>query len=140
MNPFTVTIASEEEVRENALWRRIREWNYRQVGKYSEGQNVWLNAKDADGKLLGGFRGEVHFHWLIVWILYVEEEARGKGVGTRLLMEGEAHGLKCGAKRSRLDTFDWQAPSFYARHGYREVLNMPDYFRGHSVSFMVKDL
>ena len=132
--------ASEEEVRAIALWRRIREWNYRQVGEYPEGQNVWLNARDADGKLLGGFRGEIFFHWLFVNILYVEEGERGKGIGTRLLAEGEAHAKKLGATRARLDTFDWQAPAFYIKHGYREVLKMPDYFRGHAVSFMVKEL
>ena len=140
MAHFSITLATEEEVRAIALWRRLREWNYRQVGTYPEGQNVWLNAKDADGRLLGGFRGEVHFHWLFVNILFVEEAERGKGVGSCLLAEGEAHGKKCGALRSRLDTFDWQAPAFYLKHGYREVLKMPDYFRGHSSCLMVKDL
>src|ERR1051326_4332325 len=51
--------ASEEEVRDIALWRRMREHNYRIVGKYPEGQNVWLNAKDPQGNFLGGFRGEI---------------------------------------------------------------------------------
>lgn len=140
MAPFTISVPSEEEVRTTALGRRIREWNYKQVGTYPEGQNVWLNAKDADGKLLGGFRGEIFFHWLFVNILYVEEGERGKGVGSRLLAEGEAQAKKLGATRARLDTFDWQAPAFYRKHGYRELLHCPDYFRGHSSSLMTKDL
>jgi len=45
----TITTASEEEVRTIALWRRVREFNYRIVGNYPEGQNVWLNAKDTEG-------------------------------------------------------------------------------------------
>jgi len=67
-----------------------------------EGQNVWLNAKDDAGNFLVGFRGEVHFQWLFVNILFVEESQRGKGIGTRLLAEGEAHGRNIGALRSRL--------------------------------------
>jgi GNAT superfamily N-acetyltransferase len=136
----TITTASEEEVRTIALWRRVREFNYRIVGKYPEGQNVWLNAKDTEGNFLGGFRGEVHFQWLFVNILFVEEPHRRKGIGTRLLAEGEAHARKLGAVRARLDTFDWQAPAFYPKHGYRELLRMADYYRGHSLSLMVKDL
>ena len=125
MAHFTITLATEEEARAIALWRRIREWNYRQVGTYPDGQNVWLNAKDADGKLLGVFRGEVFFHWLFF----------------NILLEGEAHAKKnCGATRSRLDTFDWQAPAFYLKHGYRELLKWPDYFRGQSCFLMVKEL
>ena len=135
-----ITIPTEEEVRAIALWRRIREWNYRQVGTYPEGQSVWLNAKEGDGRLLGGFRGEIFFDWLFVNILYVEEGERGKGIGTRLLAEGEAHAKKLGATRARLDTFDWQAPGFYLKHGYRELLKWPDYFRGHASFLMVKDL
>jgi len=124
-----IATASEEEVRAIALWRRMREQNYRIVGEHPEGQNVWLNARDPEGNFLGGFRGEVHFHWLFVNILFVEEAHRNRGIGSRLLAEGEAQGRALGAARSRLDTFDWQAPGFYLKHGYRELLRMPDYFR-----------
>src|SRR5262249_35720006 len=60
-SPVTISISSEEEVRAIALWRRLREHNYRIVGKYPEAQNVWLNANDLEGNFLGGLRGEVHF-------------------------------------------------------------------------------
>jgi GNAT superfamily N-acetyltransferase len=140
MSTITIAIASEEEVRDIALWRRMREFNYRIVGKYPEGQNVWLNAKDPQGHFLGGFRGEIFFQWLFVNILFVEEPHRRTGIGTRLLAEGEAHARKLGAVRSRLETFDWQAPEFYPKHGYRELTRIADYYRGHSISLMVKDL
>ena len=90
MSTFTIAPASEEEVREIALWRRMREFNYRIVGKYPEGQNVWLNAKDPQGNFVGGFRGEIFFQWLFVNILFVEEPYRGQGIGTRLLADARA--------------------------------------------------
>jgi len=135
-----IAVASEEEVRAIALWRRMREHNYRIVGEYPEGRNVWLNAKDPQGNFVGGFRGEIYFHWLFVNHLFVEEAHRKKGIGGRLLAEGEAHGRKLGAVRCRLETFDWQAPAFYLKHGYRELLRWPDYYQGHASSLMVKDL
>jgi len=140
VSAVTIAIASEDEVRTNALGRRLREFNYKIVGKYPEGQNVWLNAKDHEGNLLGGFRGEIHFHWLFINVLFVEESERRKGLGRRLLAEGEAHAKKNGARQSRLETFEWQAPAFYLKHGYRELANMPNYYQGHSLSLMVKKL
>jgi GNAT superfamily N-acetyltransferase len=139
--PTTKIIATpEDEVRAGTLGRLLREHNYRSVGEYPEGQSVNLNAVDEGGKRLGGFRGEIYFHWLLVNVLYVEEQARGKGIGARLLTEGEAQAKAKGARHARLDTFDWQAPGFYLKQGYRDLLTMPDYFRGHGLSFMVKDL
>ena len=140
MSAIIIATAPEEEVRANALGRRLREFNHRIVGRYPEGQNVWLNAKDREGNLLGGFRGEIHFHWLFINVLFVEESERRKGIGARLLAEGEAHAKRNGARHARLETFEWQAPAFYLRHGYREALKMPDYFQGYSLSLMMKEL
>ena len=140
MPSATIAIASEDEVRAGTLGRLLREFNYQRVGRYPEGQDVHLDAKDESGKLLGGFRGEIYFHWLFVNVLIVQEHERGKGLGTRLLLEGEARAKAKGALRSRLDTFEWQAPGFYLKRGYRELLKMPDYYQHHALSLMVKDL
>src|SRR5262245_20140620 len=128
MPSLTIDIASEDEVRAGRLGKLLRDFNYGRVGRYPEGQSVHLNAKDADGNLVGGFRGEIYFHWLFVNILYVEERERGKGLGARLLFEGEARAKAKGALHSRLDTFEWQAPGFYLKQGYRELLKMPNYY------------
>ena len=135
-----IYVASEEEIRAGTLGRLLREFNYQRIGRYPEGQGVYLNAKDEEGNLLGGFRGEIYFHWLLVNVLFVEERERGKGLGARLLAEGEAHAQAKGALRSRLETFEWQAPGFYLKHGYKELLRVPNYYRHYSLSLMVKDL
>jgi GNAT superfamily N-acetyltransferase len=140
MPSTTIGIASEDEVRAGTLGRLLREFNYGRIGRYPEGQNVHLNAKDGGGNFLGGFRGEIYFHWLFINVLFVEERERGKGLGARLLSEGEARAKAKGALRSRLDTFEWQAPGFYLKHGYRELLKMPNYYQHFSLSLMTKDL
>jgi ribosomal protein S18 acetylase RimI-like enzyme len=91
------------------------------------------------GRLLGGFRGKL-LHWLFVNVLFVEERERQKGLGTRLLLEGEARAKEKGALRSRLDTFEWQAPGFYIKHGYKELLKIPNYYQYYSLTVMAKDL
>jgi len=140
MPSVTIDLAPEDEIRAGTLGRLLREFNYQRVGRYPEGQSVYLNAKDEGGNRLGGFRGEVYFHWLFVNVLFVEERERGKGLGARLLSEGEARAKAKGALHSRLETFEWQAPDFYLKHGYKEVLRIPNYYQRHSLSLMVKDL
>ena len=140
MPSVTIDIAPEDEVRAGTLGRLLREFNYKRVGRYPEGQTVYLNAKNEEGNRVGGFRGEIYFHWLFVNVLFVEERERGKGVGARLLSEGEARAKAKGALHSRLDTFEWQAPGFYLKHGYREMLKIPNYYQQYSLSLMVKDL
>src|ERR1700740_3170488 len=107
MPSVTIETATEDEVRAGTLGRLLREFNYQRVGRYPEGQTVYLNAKDGEGNRVGGFRGEIYFHWLFVNVLFVEERERGKGVGARLLSEGEIRAKAKGALRSRLDTFEW---------------------------------
>jgi len=140
VSAFTIAVASEDEVRANALGRRLRHFNFRVVGEYPEGQNVWLNASDDRGTLLGGFRGEIHFHWLFVNVLFVAESERRRGIGARLLAEGEAQARKLGARRARLETFEWQAPAFYLKQGYREIGRLANYYERYSLSLMTKDL
>jgi GNAT superfamily N-acetyltransferase len=140
MPSATIAVASEDEVRAGTLGRLLREFNYRCVGRYPEGQSVYLNAKDEGGNLLGGFRGEIYFHWLFINVLFVEERERRKGLGARLLVEGETHAKAKGALHSRLETFEWQAPGFYLKHGYRELVRMPNYYQHYSLSLMAKEL
>jgi GNAT superfamily N-acetyltransferase len=140
MPSATIAIASEDEVRVGTLGRLLREFNYRRVGRYPEGQSVCLNAKDDGGNLLGGFRGEIYFHWLFINVLFVEERERRNGLGARLLAEGEAHAKAKGALHSRLETFEWQAPGFYLKHGYKELIRMPNYYQHYSLSLMAKEL
>jgi GNAT superfamily N-acetyltransferase len=140
MAAATIDNASEDDIRAGTLGKLLRDFNYRRVGGYPEGQSVYLNAKDEGNNLLGGFRGEIHFHWLFINVLFVEERERGKGLGARLLSEGEARAKAKGALRSRLETFEWQAPAFYLKHGYGELVKMPDYYQHYSLSIMVKEL
>src|SRR2546421_3010588 len=79
MSAFTISVATENEVREIQLGRRLRHFNYTIVGEYPEGQAISLNAKDEAGNLLGGFRGEVFFGWLLINVLFVERSERVKG-------------------------------------------------------------
>ena len=65
--------------------------------------------------------------WICIWFLFVGEAFRGQGLGSRLLEAAENEARQRGCKYAFVDTFSFQAPAFYEKHGYREVFTLEDY-------------
>jgi GNAT superfamily N-acetyltransferase len=95
---------------------------------------------DPASPISGGLWGELYFDWLFVELLFVPEALRNQGVGTHLLREAETIARQRGCGHVWLDTFSFQAPAFYRRHGYREFARLGDYPKGHERFFFRKDL
>ena len=141
MTSVTIYTPSDEEVRYGLpLGRRLREFNYKHIGEYSESQVIWLNAKDSNGIAIGGIRGTVHMYWLRIEFLWVDDAFRGAGVGSKLLAEAETRARELGAKHVGLETFEWQAPGFYRKQGYMKAARLDDYVDGRYLAFMRKAL
>ncbi|MEJ8824609.1 GNAT family N-acetyltransferase [Variovorax humicola] len=138
--PPTITTATDEEVRSGYLGRQLRQFNYGFVDEYPEVQPVRLNAKDIDGKVVGGVRAFVFLYWLQVDVLWVEDSARGRGLGGRLLAQAETLARELGARNARLETFEWQARGFYLKQGYVEFARIDKYADDFYLAFMRKAL
>lgn len=101
--------------------------------------HVW--ALDADGALAGGLVGHTWTTWLHVTYLWVDAPHRGAGLGGRLLAEAERLAREeRGCRNSRLETWDFQAPEFYKKHGYEVVCVIPDYPPGVTEYTLTKQL
>ncbi|QIY96414.2 GNAT family N-acetyltransferase [Streptomyces sp. S1D4-11] len=87
--------------------------------------HVW--ALDADGALAGGLVGHTWTTWLHVTYLWVDTPHRGAGLGGRLAEAERLAHEERGCRNSRLETWDFQAPEFYRKHGYEVVCVIPDY-------------
>ncbi|MGV9557613.1 GNAT family N-acetyltransferase [Streptomyces sp. NPDC003522] len=88
--------------------------------------HVW--ASDDTGALAGGLVGHTWTTWLHVTHLWVDARHRGAGLGSRLLAEAERLAREDrGCLRSRVETWDFQAPRFYHRRGYGVVCVIEDY-------------
>jgi ribosomal protein S18 acetylase RimI-like enzyme len=140
MSSITISPATDEEVRSGDIGRRLRQFNYGYVGEYPEMQPIRLNARNEAGVVVGGLRAFVFLYWLRVEVLWVDEPARGVGLGSRLLRQAEDQARAHGAQNAALETFEWQAPGFYAKQGYEEVARIDGYAKGFYLCLMKKAL
>ena len=81
---------------------------------------LWIVGRDDAGIVQAGLRRITEFDWLFVDWLWVAEPFRRQGVGSRLLTGAEAIARERRCSSCYLDTFSFQAPEFYKRHGYQE--------------------
>jgi GNAT superfamily N-acetyltransferase len=74
-------------------------------------------AVDDAGDLLGGCVGSTVdvWHWLTVDMMWVRPSHRGQGLGHRLLAAVEEQARERGCRWAGLNTWEFQAPDFYAR-------------------------
>ncbi|WP_026252383.1 GNAT family N-acetyltransferase [Streptomyces sp. PsTaAH-124] len=101
--------------------------------------HLW--AMDESGALAGGLVGHTWATWLHITYLWVDDRHRGAGLGSHLLRRAERIARDqrdcCAA---RLETWDFQAPGFYRRHGYKVICALPDYPPGITEYTLVKPL
>ena len=81
---------------------------------------------DAAGAIIGGLLGGTYWGWMYVDILWVHENHRKRGIGSRLLATAEDEAIRRGCHHVHLDTMSWQAPDFYKKHGYEVIGILPD--------------
>ncbi len=90
------------------------------------------------GDVLGGLLGQLWGGWLQVTALWVSASVRGKGYGTRLLLDAEDYARARGAVGATLETYSFQARPFYERLGYELCGTIEGYPPGYAKYFLRK--
>ena len=101
---------------------------------------VGFFLKNARGEWLGGLTGHIWGGWLHVNFVWVAEDFRGQGHGSRLMDAAETFAAERGAFAATLETHSFQAPDFYAKRGYSVFGRLDDYPPGHTKLFLSKRL
>ena len=127
-----------DEERE-AILTPLRAYNEAQAGP-SNAQLLALLIRDDNGEILGGLYGRFFYQWLFIELLSVPEQARGQGMGSKLMQMAEDLAREKECVGIWLDTFEFQAPEFYKRLGYNELGQIADYPPGHKRFFFQKHL
>ena len=109
-------------------------------GGDNSSQSLCIVLREPGEKIIGGVIGSTYYDWLHVDLMWIKEEFRGQGYGSKLLGLAEQEGAKRGARNAFLDTFSFQAPDFYKKLGYRVFGALEDFPEGHTRYFMTKSL
>ncbi|WP_411387065.1 GNAT family N-acetyltransferase [Pseudomonas sp. MPB03] len=122
-----------------AILAPLRAYNTAKTGGTVPELVAWL-VRDEQGEIVGGLYGRVFFSWLYIELLVVPEQARGQGTGSTLMQLAEELAREKNCVGIWLDTFDFQAPAFYRKHGFTEIGQIDDYPPGHQHFFFQKRL
>ena len=124
----TVTASAElDEADQATLERGLDRHNASRVGP-DPSRPLWVACRDMNGRIVAGARCVVLWRWLLLDWLWVEEARRSQGLGSLVLQRAEEAGAAERCTGVLLNTFSFQAPGFYRRHGYAvfgELADMP---------------
>ena len=104
----------------------IRSYN-RSKREKAESEPLNLYVEDDKGELMAGLVAETFGNWLEIEYLFVKEEFRGQGIGSQLLQQAESEAKKKNCRYAFVNTYQFQAPTFYQKQGYKEVFTLKDY-------------
>ncbi|NME68640.1 GNAT family N-acetyltransferase [Flammeovirga aprica] len=107
---------------------------------FEEDTKFAVFVKDDEGKVLGGIRACAFWNYCIIELLWISEEARGMGVGSKLMSAAEQFAMDKGFEYMRTETLSFQARPFYEKQGYEVYGELKDYPKGHTTYCLVKKL
>lgn len=88
-------------------------------------------------KIIAGVSGRTEYDRLFVNYVWVAEEFRCKGIGTKLLEEIEYEAKERGCNDSLIETLDDRVSLLYSRVGYMTVAEIP-FFVGPFTRYIMK--
>lgn len=134
---FQLETEPNSALREQIL-RQLDADNYIAAGPGNWGLLV-VTVRDTNDDVVGGLWGQTGYGFLFVEFLALGP-AKGHGLGRQVMEAAEIEARRRGLMGIWLDTFSFQAPTFYERLGYERFGQITDFPLGHSRIFYVKRL
>ena len=123
----------------NVIGGGIHQYNTAEAGDMNA-QTLCYVLQNLEKETVGGVIGQVHWDWLNIDLMWVQEDLRDQGYGQQLLGLIENKARELGAKNAYLDTFSFQAPGFYQKYGYQVFGELKDFPNGHQRYYLTKAL
>lgn len=94
----------------------------------------------SENKIHGGILTWLNSDSIYIDVLWIDEEFRHQGYGTKLLQAAENEGRNNNCCFCMVDTFGFQAKEFYQKHGYELIGEIKNYVQEYSRIFFRKKL
>jgi len=117
--------------------KRLGPFISRWTGK-AQAKELAVTARDEKGGLAAGLRGSTFLGGLQVEILWVREDLRGKGLGTRVLHLAEKEAKRRGCRGAALRAYGFQSPGFWRKQGYRVFGTLRGLPKGSNCRYFMK--
>ena len=121
-----IRLENTESQKAQKIGELVRSYN-RSKREAVESEPLNLYIEDEHGRLLAGLVAETFGNWLEIEYLFVKEDLRGQGIGSQLLQQAESEAKKRNCRFAFVNTYQFQAPAFYQKYGYKEVFTLKDY-------------
>jgi ribosomal protein S18 acetylase RimI-like enzyme len=138
--PYEIVFTTDASENSKVVHDGITEHQEKLFGEVAQG-GLYFFVHDDGGRTVAGVIGYWSSSgWLYVDALWVDEQLREQGFGTRLMNSIEDAAVERGCRYCYLNTMTYQAPDFYHKLGYEEFARLEDFPPGHSRLFLRKDL
>ena len=132
MNSYIIRESNSKE--DDFIINKIVEYNLSKVPSKQDNDFIWINRviENENKEIIAGILSKMYcWNYLYIDVLWVKEEYRKSGLGSKLIkeIEGLAKEKKCNL--IHLDTFDFQAKDFYIKYGYEIFGVLDECPRGH---------
>lgn len=137
------TIDNCKENDGNYICDRLVEYNLSKVPATQEilFENINKKFLNANGEIIAGCVSRMYcWNVLYIDILWVDENYRHQGLGSKLLEYVENTAKEKCCCLIHLDTFDFQAKDFYLKHGYEIFGILNDCPKGHCRYYLKKNI
>ncbi|MGW1345995.1 GNAT family N-acetyltransferase [Kribbella sp. NPDC002412] len=115
-----LTVGEHDAELEQRLSRELDDFNTAATGAADRGAFSIKIADDA-GELVGGLAAWTWGGLCGIDMVWIREDSRKDGWGSKMLLAAEAEAKRRGCDRVAVSSFTFQAPGFYQRHGYVET-------------------
>jgi predicted house-cleaning noncanonical NTP pyrophosphatase (MazG superfamily)/GNAT superfamily N-acetyltransferase len=112
---------------------------YKQHGIDRTREEKTVLILDASQEVLGGVYGYIEREWLYVSLLWVNDSARGLGVGSQLMDGIERWAEEKAIRNFYVGTAEFQARPFYEKRGYRVITTCVDQPKGYECYTLKKE-
>ena len=118
---YRAVVAAADPALDKRLSDELDQVNAAATPGVAPARELTVRLLDGAGELAAGMSGWTWGTAAGIAMTWVRAQARGTGLGARLLAEFETEARVRGCTHVFVTSFTFQAPGFYERHGYREI-------------------
>lgn len=140
-NDYLITLHNTAEPSaRNQISDLLDQYNVAKTGLNDNEPLDVMMVDPVTGEVVGGLVGRTSLGVFFISYFYLPDTLRGRGHGSRMLLEAEQEAARRGCLTALLFTMEIQAPTFYLKNGYEVFGRVACTPEGNARLFMRKSL